>query len=100
MSVGNFVIFRFIDSIPPLDSKRRSLEKTMAKIGIKNFFLNWSNISPSFENYYWTSEVFSMRENDYFIQIQPREWDSCIYLDVVSPATPHPLFKVASVIEK
>lgn len=78
----------FVDSIPPWDITRRSLEKSMSNCGNGNFFLNWSKAPQTFECQHWMQTVFSMRENDYFIQIEPREWDSCIYLDIVNPATP------------
>jgi erythromycin esterase-like protein len=80
---------RFIDSIPPWDGERRSLEKSLSKCEKKNFFLNWGKAlsSSNFEFQYWMQSVFSMRENDYFIQIEPREWDACIYLEKASPAT-------------
>ena len=61
----------------------------MTKIGINNFFLNWSKVPPSLENDHWMGKEVSIRDDDSFYKIEPREWDSCIYLDVVSPATPH-----------
>ena len=79
---------RFIGDIPKCDTSRRSLEKSIDKCGINNFFLHWAKAPPSFECQNWMQQTFSMRENDYFIQIEPREWDSCIYLDQVSHATP------------
>ena len=54
---------------------------------MNNFFLHWGRAPPNLEYQIWMQNTFSMRENDYFIQIEPIEWDSCIYLDTVSPAT-------------
>ena len=78
---------RFIDSIPPWDNRGRSLEKSLNKCGINNFFLHWATAPLSSAAQNWIRKTFSMRENDYFIQIEPSEWDSCIYLDIVGPAT-------------
>ena len=79
---------RFVDVVPCWHRERRSLEKSLSKCGNFNFFLNWGKaIRSSFECQYWMSSTFSMRENDYFIQLEPREWNACIYLDETNPAT-------------
>ena len=56
-----------------------------------NYFIHWNpllhNDSVPFANLCLRS-LFSMRENDYFIKIRPMEWNACIYLDEVDPATP------------
>merc|ERR1712130_640340 len=83
---------RFIDSIPPWDNKKMSLEKSLNKCGINNFFLHWAKAPSSSVSQYWMQKTFSMRENNYFLQIEPREWDSCIYLDIVGPATPAEMY--------
>ena len=80
---------RYVDDIPPTDTKRLSFEKSLAQCGKNTFFLNFKDASTnSFECSYWMQNTFSMRENDYFIQIEPREWDSCIFLGEANPATP------------
>ena len=80
---------RYIDNIPPWNGKQMSLEKSLSKCGKDMFFLHWQNaLDTSLECHYWMQYLFSMRENDYFIQVEPREWDACIYLQHVSPATP------------
>ena len=80
---------RYVDDIPPTDAKRPSFEESLARCGKNNFFLNFNAASTnSLECSYWVQNIFSMRENDYFIQIEPREWDSCIFLGEANPATP------------
>ena len=36
----------------------------------------------------WLQSFSSIRENDYHIKIKPLEWQACLYIDKVSPATP------------
>ena len=36
----------------------------------------------------FSNSTYLMRENDYFIKIKPMEWNGCIYLHEVDPATP------------
>ena len=80
---------RYVDDIPPTDAKRLSFENSLAQCGNNNFFLNFKDTpTNSFECSYWMQNTFSMRENDYFIQIEPREWDSCVFLSEANPATP------------
>ena len=80
---------RFVDDIPsPCSGNQMSLEKSLAKCQIDKFFLPWKKaLNQSLECHYWMQYLFSMRENDYFIQIEPREWDACIFIKDVSPAT-------------
>ena len=81
---------RFVDDIPPpMIGSQMSLEKSLVKCQSDAFFLPWKNaLDTSLECHYWMQYLFSMRENDYFIQIEPREWDACIFINNVSPAIP------------
>lgn len=80
---------RFMDSVPPCDNKTSpSLENSLKKcFGNRNFILPWGNVSKGSKAETWKRTSFSLRENDYFIRMEPDEWDCCIYLDTVNPAT-------------
>jgi len=80
---------RFVDNIQPWSEKQRSLEKTLDKCKRNMFFLPWKNaLTSNLECHYWMQSQFLMRENDYYIHLEPREWDSCIFVNKVSPSTP------------
>ena len=61
-------------------------KRVMGSLGLPKCY--WAQIPPNTGLTFLTSE-FTMRENDYFIKLRPREWDAVIYLDKVSPATPY-----------
>ena len=67
--------------IPP--NGESGLESTLGKLSKERYFLPWRSGPES-----WLSSLCSMRENDYFINIRPREWDACIFLKEVHPSTP------------
>ena len=80
---------RFVDEIQPWSEMQRSIEKTLDKCQKNMFFLPWKKaLTSSLECHYLMQYQFSMRENDYYIHIEPREWDSCIFMDKASPSTP------------
>ena len=74
---------RQIAEIPPI--KDDGLEAVMQEISKKDYFINWSNADPN--SWYWLDHETSVRENDYYMKINPIEWDACFYLSKVSPAT-------------
>ena len=79
---------RFIDTSPlPKDN---GLESVMGQISeqakLPNFFLHWE-LAPK-EAWLYLNEVTTIRENDCFIKAYPLEWNGCIFLNEVSPATP------------
>jgi len=69
--------------------KADGLEATMKVIsvetGMKNFFVHWER-APA-ESMAYLKTVSAIRENDYFINAFPLEWNGCIYLDHVTHAT-------------
>jgi len=106
---------RTMATIPP--SKEFGLEQTLGSISLasatnanqnKNSrnsstlcFIPWSKAllkpcatstcssSSNVSNYRpWLRSVSSLRENDYFLKVRPIEWDACVYIDKVDPATP------------
>uniref|UniRef100_A0A7M5X334 Uncharacterized protein n=2 Tax=Clytia hemisphaerica TaxID=252671 RepID=A0A7M5X334_9CNID len=81
---------RFIDKIPEWDEKRVSFESEITKSlpGNGNYFIDFSAAPKNFKLQYFMSTPLSLRENDYYMQIEPQEWDGCIYLQIASPATP------------
>ena len=80
---------RFIDCIPPYgNQKNPSLENSLKKVCENgNFLLPWEKVVKGSKSENWIRSTFSLRENDYFIQLEPSEWNCCIYLNNVSPAT-------------
>ncbi|CAB9515054.1 Erythromycin esterase [Seminavis robusta] len=76
---------RSIARIPPASPD--GLEEFMELIPQSGqcYFLPWKE-GPS-ETKPWLSTLYSMRENDYFVKIVPREWDACFYFKSVQPAT-------------
>jgi len=80
---------RSIAPIPPSD-KEHGIECILSAVGVLQYFLHWEKIShlTLAAGMDFLMSTFSMRENDYFIKIQPMEWNACIYLDGVDPATP------------
>jgi hypothetical protein len=82
---------RSIDVVPEPKTEG-GIEPILSAVKQSNYFIHWEKIlvkdgypSPNV----FLSSTFLMRENDYFIKIKPMEWDACIYLNEVDPATPH-----------
>ncbi|MFT2091516.1 erythromycin esterase family protein [Paraglaciecola sp. 2405UD69-4] len=75
---------RFVDKIPA--SREGEIEQTLGKVGTKNYYINWEQAPAGPAK--WLDSSFLLRENDYFIELKPKEWNGIIYLDSVSPATP------------
>lgn len=73
---------RFADTIPP--SKLGGLEQTLQKVTSKNYYINWENVPLAAK--YWLMSPTSLRENDYFIQLRPNEWNATFYLQQATPA--------------
>ena len=81
---------RFVDSCIPWNTQKWTVEESLSKCGDHNFFLNWGMLPLSdFTSQYWMNSNLSVRDDDTFYKIEPREWDACIYLDEVNPATPY-----------
>lgn len=74
----------------PSPKEANGLEATMKVIsletGMKNFFVHWERAPV--ESMAYLNAVSTIRENDYFINAFPLEWNGCIYLDHVTHATP------------
>ena len=83
---------RFVDICVPWDTKSNSIEGTLSKCYDKrtSFFLHWGKLLSlkSLECLYWLRKDDVIRDDDSFYNIQPIEWDACIFLQDVSPATP------------
>ena len=79
---------RFIDTSPaPKDDGLEGAMKLIAEeADMPNFFLHWE-LAPK-EAWLYLNEVTTVRENDYFTKCYPLEWNGCVYLNEVSPATP------------
>lgn len=75
---------RFLDTIPPVDSN--GLEMVLQAIGQQNYYLPLQD--PPQLTYQWLHQPTTIRENDYFITLQPSEWDACFYLPEVNAARP------------
>eukprot|EP00092_Neocalanus_flemingeri_P010380 GFUD01011187.1.p1 GENE.GFUD01011187.1~~GFUD01011187.1.p1 ORF type:complete len:474 (+),score=89.91 GFUD01011187.1:24-1424(+) len=82
---------RSIDLIPSSDEEN-GIEAALSAVGVSQYFIHWEKLSKlnSAMGIQFLMSTFSMRENDYFIKIRPAEWNACIYLSEVDPATPHP----------
>ena len=79
---------RHVDSVPAC-GEGGSLERTLQQVCAgRNCLLPWSRVPDRSAAEAWTRTTLSLRENDYFIRLEPCEWDCCIYLDRVKPATP------------
>lgn len=76
---------RTVSAVPPY--RPDGLEDTLGRLPHDNFFLYWDQAKGT-EAQPWLDSLHSMRENDYFINICPREWNACIFLKQVSAATP------------
>ena len=74
---------RYIDTIP--QSKPDGIEKTMAQIADRPFYVHWKDSTNVATN--WMEKLLVLRENNYFINIKPTEWDACIYLPMVGPGS-------------
>ena len=91
---------RSIDVVPE-PKKEGGIEPIFSAVTKSNYFIHWEKllvkdgfpatekVGPTFAPDAFLSSTFLMRENDYFIKIKPMEWDACIYLNEVDPATPH-----------
>ena len=71
---------------PKVDGLETTLKVISVETGMKNFFVNWER-APA-ESMAYLKTVSTIRENDYFINAFPLEWNGCIYLDHVTHATP------------
>ncbi len=74
---------RFIDTIP--QSKPHGIEKTMAQIDAKPYYIYWQDSSNYAKE--WMNSLLELRENNYFINIRPSEWDGCVFLPIVGPGS-------------
>lgn len=75
---------RHVASIPA--AKDDGIEQVLGEVLGDNYFLPWNKAPLSAQE--WLSSLCVMRENDYFINIRPMEWDGCVFLRSVQPATP------------
>ncbi len=64
------------------DGIERVLGTVAERIGAPNFVLVFDGAPQR-----WLREPIVIRENDYFITLEPGEWDAIVYLDRVGPAT-------------
>ncbi len=71
---------------PKADGLEATMKVISLETGIKNFFVHWER-APA-ESMAYLNTVSTIRENDYFINAFPLEWNGCIYLDHVTHATP------------
>ena len=71
---------------PIQDHKSDSLESTFKAIGLPQFFVDFGSAPTAAQH--WLSAPTDLRENGYHVQIMPNEWDGCLYIDQVNPATP------------
>ena len=69
-----------------VDGLETTLKVISVETGMKNFFVHWER-APA-ESMAYLKTVTTIRENDYFINAFPLEWNGCIYLDHVTHATP------------
>jgi erythromycin esterase len=74
---------RFIDDIQA--AKTDGMEAAMSAIGKEQFFIHWDK--APLEAWPWLNNQLTLRENDYYTKIEPREWNACFYLHEVSPGT-------------
>lgn len=74
---------RFIDDIQP--AKEDGIEATLKTISDKPYFIHWEKAPRNARE--WLNKELSLRENDYYTKMEPIEWNACIYLDEVGPAT-------------
>ena len=83
---------RFVDNCIPWDEKTNCIERTLNKCydTPTSFFLHWRKVLSikSIECHYWMQKEALIRDDDSFYVIEPNEWDACIFLQKVSPATP------------
>ena len=82
---------RSIDVVPE-PKKEGGIEPILSAVNKSNYFIHWEKllVKDGFPvPNAFLSSTFFMRENDYFIKIKPIEWDACIYLNEVDPATPY-----------
>ena len=82
---------RSIDVVPE-PKKEGGIEPILSAVNKSNYFIHWEKllVKDGFPvPNAFLSSTFFMRENDYFIKIRPMEWNACIYLNEVNPATPY-----------
>eukprot|EP00090_Calanus_glacialis_P038531 TRINITY_DN67215_c0_g1_i1.p1 TRINITY_DN67215_c0_g1~~TRINITY_DN67215_c0_g1_i1.p1 ORF type:complete len:443 (-),score=78.45 TRINITY_DN67215_c0_g1_i1:116-1444(-) len=81
---------RTIAEIPA--AKEDGIESIMSTVRHPDFYVQWDKISDLHqrEGLEFMMSTFIMRENDEddFIKLRPMEWNACIYLNEVDPATP------------
>ena len=81
---------RSIAPIPPYKDED-GIEPILSAVKKSNYYIHWEQIFNS-KNFplgsLFAMSTYLMRENDYFIKIKPMEWNGCIYLDEIDPATP------------
>ena len=82
---------RSIDVVPE-PKKEGGIEPILSAVNKSNYFIYWEKLFVK-DGFPAPNAVLMstlhMRENDYFIKIKPMEWDACIYLNEVGPATPY-----------
>jgi erythromycin esterase-like protein len=75
---------------PVPDPRKNGLELTLGSLvktaeAQQKLFIPWDEAPV--EAWPWLQSCCSIRENDYFLKIKPSEWNSCIYINKVSPST-------------
>ena len=55
---------------------------------MENYFVHWDKFPRGVPARMWLNESASLRENDYFIKLEPVEWNACVFLRQLGPATP------------
>ena len=83
---------RSVQNCVQWSTKQNSLEGSLNKCHATqtSFFIHWGKLlfSKNIECQYWMQNELFMRDDDSFYKIQPNEWDACIFLEEVNPATP------------
>lgn len=74
---------RFVDTIQPY--KTNGMEAVMKAVGKKQYFIHWEK--APLKAHYWLNNLTTLRENDYYTNMKPLEWNACIYLENVNEAT-------------
>ena len=74
---------RFVDTIQKY--KPNGMEAVMKPVGKKQYFIHWEKAPLKAQ--YWLNSLTTLRENDYYTNIKPIEWNACIYLENVNEAT-------------
>ena len=71
---------------PIQDHHTDGMESTFKAVGQSQFFVDFHSAPTAAQE--WLNTETTIRENDYYINLHPSEWDGCFYLDKASPATP------------